>query len=90
MQEHRSFRSYRFPQGPQTRRRLRALFLRRIARLVRLKARLPEHDVRQHALLDRALCSSLADCAALGIAAAAMGVVQEHPQGTQRRVRTRS
>lgn len=66
MSENRPFRSRPSAAGRYARRRLRALFLARLARLVRLRTRIKTDDPRRRRFIDQAICSSVSDCNRLG------------------------
>lgn len=77
MNENRPFRSRSQAQDRRARRRLRVLFLARLARLVRLRARLAPSAEIERRFLDQALCSTLSDCNRLGLASKALALVEQ-------------
>ena len=72
MSENRPFRPRPSTARRNARRRLRALFLSRLARLVRLRIRLKTDDPRRRRFIDQAICSTVSDCNRLGRASEAL------------------
>ena len=79
MEENRSFRSRPASAGRYARRRLRALFLTRLARLVRLRSRVPTTESRRRKFLDQAICSTIGDLNRLGSSSKALSILAVDP-----------
>jgi hypothetical protein len=75
MEENRSFRSRPASAGRYARRRLRALFLARLARLVRLRSRVVSTESRRRKFLDQAICSTISDLNRLGSSSKALSLL---------------
>jgi hypothetical protein len=82
MEENRSFRSRPASAGRYARRRLRALFLTRLARLVRLRRRVPSTESRRLKFLDQAICSTIGDLNRLGSSSKALSILTVDPGGS--------
>ncbi len=79
MEENRPFRSRPASAGRYARRRLRALFLTRLARLVRLRSRVPTTESRRRKFLDQAICSTISDLNRLGSSSKALSILAVDP-----------
>lgn len=79
MEENRPFRSRPASAGRYARRRLRALFLNRLSRLVRLRRRIPAAEERRRKMVDQAICSTIGDLNRLGSSSKALSVLALDP-----------
>ena len=87
MEENRSFRSRPASAGRYARRRLRALFLARLARLVRLRSRVASTESRRRKFLDQAICSTISDLNRLGSSSKALSILAVDPATSSTKTR---
>ena len=90
MSENRPHRSRSRARDRRAHWRLRALFLARLARLARLRARLTQATQQDRVLVAQALCSTLGDCHRLGIASQALRNLDRQRRAAIRHRQTRA